>query len=59
MILPPLKFSSFVSVSFTGEFSRNLGLKNMISSYTKYFSRKKAPNSPDFEGKKLHIARCS
>jgi hypothetical protein len=37
------------SVSFTGEFSPNFDLKNMISPYTKDFSWKKNPNSPDFK----------
>jgi hypothetical protein len=45
------------SVSFTGEFSPNPYLKNMISTYRKEFHEKKGPNSPDFEKKILSIAR--
>jgi hypothetical protein len=37
-----------LSVYFTGEFSPNFDLKNMISTYTKDFSmEKKCPNSPE------------
>jgi hypothetical protein len=39
--------------SFTGEVLPNLDLKNTILTYTKDFSRKKYPNLPDFEGKKI------
>jgi hypothetical protein len=44
-------------VYLTGEFSPNLDLKNMISTYIKDFHGKNGPNSPDFEFLKLQIAR--
>jgi hypothetical protein len=34
---------------FTGELSPDFDLKNIILTYTKGFSWKKWPNSPDFE----------
>jgi hypothetical protein len=40
------------SISFTGEFSPNFHLENIIWTYTKDFSwKEKAQNSPDFEEK--------
>jgi hypothetical protein len=37
------------SVSFTGEFSPNFVLKNIISTKQKFFMKKIDPNSPAFE----------
>jgi hypothetical protein len=36
------------NVSFIGEFSSNFDLKNMISTFTKGFSKKNGPNLLDF-----------
>jgi hypothetical protein len=47
-----------VCVSFTGKFSPNFNVKNMISTYTKDFSwEKSGPNSPNFKLKKFQIAK--
>jgi hypothetical protein len=49
---------NWLSVSFTGEFSPSPYLKNMISTYTKDFPRKKWPKFAIFRKKKtLPIAR--
>jgi hypothetical protein len=45
------------NVSFTGKFSPNFKLKNMISPIQGFFHGKNDPNSPDFEDSFLKIAR--
>jgi len=51
------KITTGTRVFFIGEFSQKFDLKNMISSNTKDFSWKNGPNSPNFEKKKIQIAK--